>query len=153
MAYDALENKVELAFKTLVAADAAIAALGLNGYTGHDDATRALPAYVCQCLGGEEMPPFSGNYRLDVEVGVQTKLVATDPANPTEDRLAAHKANVAAVRASLAWDDLASQLSATATDFYVYPAVQMSQLGQTLTTGDSAVSTAHYRFLCAGVDL
>lgn len=145
--YTDIESKVEAAFKAILDADASVTAL-LTVRTGLDDDKLTLPAVVCHCSSAQEDPPNCGNYWCEADVIVQTSLDRPDGSNPTEDRLAAHRANVATVRDSLCTDDLATRLNAVGiVDFTCQLALQQNA-AQT-TENNTAVSVKTFRCLCS----
>lgn len=147
-----LEGKLEQAFKAFLDADSTIADAGLTVFTGVDHEELVLPCIVCHCQGGEETPMDTGNHMMMVFIHVKTKLDASDPDNPTEDRTAKHNTNVQTLRTALNIDDLAAQLSALVDDFYAFHPV-ITGPTQNDVDGRMARTTKQYQVYCCAADL
>jgi hypothetical protein len=147
-----IEAKVEEAFRYFLSNHADLSGLGLNFFTGVEDEDQALPCVVAHAMSATEEPQGFGNYFVDVAVWIKTKLHQADPSNPNEDRKAAHNTNVAAVRDVLSTDDLASQLSATQADFYVFDPV-VGGATQHGVDGTTAKTLKQFKVYCCPTDI
>jgi hypothetical protein len=141
MSYYDLEFKTETAFAAKLAA-AAIS--GLNIYTGHDGDVKALPWAVIHAGQGEEFPPATANYKMNVSVEVASTSSGTTPE-------ANHKAFVGSVRDAILVETLPADLSAAVADFTCPDAWQGTV--ESSVSEEHFVSTLNMNIIAANADL
>lgn len=106
--YNNLLTKLEAAAEAYYAATVTSP---LTTFTGIEDATRTVPNVTFIATQGSEFPQGSGNFTVTLQMQVVTSIDETTIAN--------HKTYVARAFDAFMMDDLSTQLSAQATDFFV----------------------------------
>ncbi len=109
-----LNATVETALKAII--DDEVSPPVANVYTGADDDTRSLPCAICECDGGEELLPETGNYSCRARVTV--KSTADNDAGAT-NALTTHNSLAESVIDLFKTDNLAPTLSAKVAAFTV----------------------------------
>jgi hypothetical protein len=144
-----LHAKLEEAFRAVLESDATIYTANtenttsrrLTVLTGLTASDQVLPVVFFACNGGPEDPLGSGNFMMEGELTVKTKL-------PKPDSISEHNKNVGAVRKSVLTSDLDSRLSAAVPDFTVFAdCVWCGQSSESIE-GDLAVWTQHFKIYC-----
>lgn len=115
MADNILAQKASEAFATLVMAVAG----SVPVIAGENVENRAIDQIACNAVRDEETPLDTGNYVVMVSVQIQTN--ATMQPGATVEPADTHFALVSAITNALEVDDIASQLTAAADDFTVFP--------------------------------
>jgi len=121
-----LNSTVEAALKATI--DDEVSPPVANVYTGADDDTRSLPCAICECDGGEELTPETGNYSCRARVTV--KSTADNDAGSTT-ALTTHNSLAESVIDLFKTDNLATTLSAKVTAFTVIGVIDRGQTSAT----------------------
>lgn len=148
-----LPKRVEKAFNAYLGAHLNVAPLGRKFREGLVSDYLELDCIICHCLGGPEEPLDSANFKMELSIEVRTKANRGDPGNPTEDRGEVHDAAVEAVEFALTAGDLAEQVSALESEFYIYPPVSGWRSGISDTVNNTLRTTSLLTVYCCGRDL
>lgn len=134
-----LTNKAEEAIKATL--DAATVAATV--FAGQSAETIELPACIVHAQAGQEAPLNSGNCYVSVEVRVMS--------NADDTAIADHRSLCTSIFTVLMADDLATTLSAAASDFSVLGIRNRSVRED--RQDDSWVSTLSFELYCCRADL
>ena len=108
MAYNDITNRLENACESLFNASPVT---GVTAYRGQDDATRTLPSVIFIAEQGEVYPRYSGNYRMQLRIRVETA---------SSQNLEDHRSYFSQIADKFTDSAIASSLSGAIDDFTAF---------------------------------
>jgi len=131
--YSDIETKAELAVVRHLNGIASLIS-GVTIHPGVDPSNLNMPCIVANCLGAEEYPKFTGNYKVELQVEIMSQADDTTAA--------VHRSRVARVRDEFANDWVGASLNTHVTDFTV--AGGKSTWGVIMGQSESSLDESHW---------